>query len=80
MRPKTQRRALAELAAKVMPADRVASFTTMSVRDQLVGIATLAHLGGDQQMCDTALRELACTCIGPMTSQGCVAHDPTHRA
>ena len=79
MRIKTQRQALADLAQAALPLDRVASFTAMSIRDQLVGVAVLAHLSGDDGMRDAALRNLACTCIGPMTSQGCIAHDPNRR-
>ena len=49
------RLAVVKLATPVLPADAHDSFFALPLDAQLVGLATLAHIGGDAELRDAAL-------------------------
>lgn len=46
------------LAAQILSADQMRSFVALDLKAQLVGVATLAHIGGETEVRDACLKAL----------------------
>lgn len=46
------------LAAQILSADHMRSFVALDLKAKLVGVATLAHIGGETEVRDACLKAL----------------------
>lgn len=47
-----------KMARQIMTGDALSDFLSLGLKDRLVGIATLAHIGGDAEVREAALQLL----------------------